>query len=54
MEGGVNAVQHEYFANGVEYEDIIAVVGGANTIVLVPVALVVETKIIGFVFGGLL
>jgi predicted transcriptional regulator len=54
VEGGINAVQHEYFANRVEYEDIIAVVGGANTVVLVPVALVVETKIVRLVLGGLL
>lgn len=51
MEGGIDAIQHKDFANGVEYEDIVAVVSGADTIVLVPVALIVETKIVGFVLG---
>lgn len=54
MEGRVDAVQHKCLACGVEYEDVVAVVGGADAIVLVLVALVVEAEVVGSVFGGLL
>jgi hypothetical protein len=54
VKGGVDAVQHKGFARGVEDEDVVAVVGGADAIVLVLVALVVEAEIVGVVLGGLL
>jgi hypothetical protein len=54
VEGRVYAVQHEGFACGVEDEDVVAVVGGADAIVLILVALVVEAEVVGFIFGGFL
>lgn len=54
MEGRVDAVQHKSFARGVEDEDVVAVVSGADAIVLVLVALVVEAEVVRFVFGGFL
>ena len=54
MEGRVDSVQYESLANGVEDEDVIAIVGGTDAIVLVLVPLIIETKVIGVVLGGFL
>jgi hypothetical protein len=47
-------VQYESFANGVENEDVVAVVGGTDAIVLVLVPLIIEPEIVRVVLGGFL
>lgn len=54
MEGRFDVVQHKCFARGIEDKDVIAIAGGSDAIILVFAALVLETKVVGTVFGGLL
>lgn len=54
MEHGIDAVQYEGLARGIEYEGIVVVFGGSYAIVLISVALVVEANVVGTVFGRLL
>lgn len=54
VECRVHAVEHERLAHGVVDEDIVAIVGGSDTIVLILVALVLKPQIVRIILGGLL
>lgn len=47
-------MKYKGLARGVKYEDVVIVVGSADAIILVSVALVVKAEIVGFVLSGLL
>ena len=47
-------MQYESLAKGVEDEDVVAVVGGTDAIVLVLVSLIIEPEVVRVVLGGFL
>lgn len=47
-------MQYESLANRVEDEDVVAVVGGTDAIILVLVPLIIEPEVVRVVLGGFL